>query len=103
MKIFITGGLGFIGRHLSGFFLSHGHHVVAVGTRPGQNLINHPNFRYLSADTTQEGDWQEELKDTDAAVNLAGKTIFKRWNKSYKKLKQRDNTLQCFCNRILRK
>lgn len=86
MKIFITGGLGFIGRHLSDFFLSRGHLVTAVGIRSGQNLINHQNFRYLSADTTQEGDWQEELKDTDAAVNLAGKTIFKRWNKSYKKL-----------------
>jgi len=83
MKIFITGGLGFIGRHLSDFFLSRGHQVIAVGIRSGQNLINHQNFRYLSADTTQEGDWQEELKDTDAAVNLAGKTIFKRWNKSY--------------------
>lgn len=85
MKIFITGGTGFIGGRLSEFFLSQGHQVVAVGTRLDQHLINHKNFRYLSANTTQTGRWQEELKDVDAAVNLAGRSIFKRWNKSYKK------------------
>ena len=85
MKIFITGGTGFIGSYLADFFLSQGHQVVAVGTRLDQYLINHKNFQYLSADTTQKGIWQEELKDVDAAVNLAGRSIFKRWNKSYKK------------------
>jgi uncharacterized protein (TIGR01777 family) len=86
MKIFITGGTGFIGKHLSDYFLSHGHQVVSVGTRLDQHRINHKNYRYISADTTQKGDWQEELNDIDAAINLAGRSIFKRWNKRYKKL-----------------
>ena len=86
MKIFIAGGAGFIGKHLSDFLLNRGHQVTAVGTRPDQNLINHKNFNYISADTTRKGPWQAELKDVDAAVNLAGRSIFKRWSKKYKAL-----------------
>ncbi len=85
MKLFITGGLGFIGRHLSDFLLNLGHRVTAVGTRPGQSLINHNNFKYIAADTTQKGAWLEDLNNVDAVVNLAGKSIAKRWSKSYKK------------------
>ncbi len=84
MKLFITGGLGFVGRQLSHFLLDRGHQVTAVGTQPSQNLIKHRNYKYISADTTQKGVWQDSLKDTDAVVNLAGKSIFKRWSKSYK-------------------
>ncbi len=86
MKIFITGGLGFIGRYLSDFFLSRGHQVTAVGTRPTQNLINNENFHYIAADTTRKGAWQDALQDTDAIINLAGRQIFKRWTKTYKQL-----------------
>ncbi|MBN1932599.1 MAG: TIGR01777 family oxidoreductase [Desulfobacterales bacterium] len=86
MKIFITGGTGFVGTHLSNFLLSRGHEVTAVGIRPSQNRINHENFHYISGDTSKEGRWQEELKNIDAVVNLAGASIFKRWNKSYKQL-----------------
>jgi hypothetical protein len=86
MKIFITGGLGFIGRYLSSFFVSQGHRITAVGTHPSQHLITDDRFRYISADTTRQGAWQDALQDTDAVINLAGKSIFKRWTKSYKQL-----------------
>lgn len=85
MKIFITGGLGFVGSNLSAFLLSHGHHVTAVGRPLQQHLISHENYRYLPADTTQPGKWQKDLNDMDAVVNLVGKTIFRRWSKKYKK------------------
>lgn len=85
MKIFITGGLGFVGSNLSTFLLSRGHHVTAVGRPLQQHLITHANYRYLPADTTQPGAWQENLNDVDAVVNLVGKSIFKRWSKNYKK------------------
>ncbi|UCE52030.1 MAG: TIGR01777 family oxidoreductase [Desulfobacterales bacterium] len=85
MKIFITGGLGFIGSNLSNYLLNQGHQVTAVGRPSGQQRITHDKYRYLSADTTQPGPWQEALNDIDAVVNLAGKSIFKRWSKKYKK------------------
>ena len=86
MNILITGGSGFIGTHLSAVLLDGGHRVTAVGTRPGQDLIDHDHYRYISADTTRKGHWQQALEDMDAAVNLAGRSIFGRWTKSYKAL-----------------
>jgi hypothetical protein len=85
MNCFITGGLGFVGRNLSDFLLQEGNRVTAVGVRKSPELIDHPNFRYLSADTTKEGAWQQELGDQQVIVNLAGKSIFKRWTETYKK------------------
>ena len=86
MKIFITGGVGFVGSHLSNLLLSGGHTVTAVGRRSTQALINHPNFHYISADTSQRGAWQEAPAEVDAVFNLAGITIFNRWSESYKNL-----------------
>jgi len=85
MKIFITGGLGFVGTNLSGYLLDKGHSVVAVGRAATQNRITSDRYHYISGDTTRPGDWQAVVADADAVVNLAGKSIFKRWSKSYKK------------------
>jgi hypothetical protein len=85
MKILITGGLGFIGTNLSDYLLEKGHSVIAVGRAATQNRITSDSYRYISGDTTRPGDWQAELGDVDAVVNLAGKSIFRRWSKSYKK------------------
>ena len=85
MKIFITGGSGFVGTNLSFYLLEKGHSVIAVGTSSAHNVIRHDNFHYISADTTIKGGWQDALKDVDAVINLAGKNIFKRWSDNYKK------------------
>lgn len=84
MKIFIVGGTGFVGSHLCSYLLDQGHTVTALGTTPEWPKSAHTRFRYVSADATQPGSWQQEITTADAVVNLAGKTIFKRWNKTYK-------------------
>ncbi|MCF8051063.1 MAG: TIGR01777 family oxidoreductase [Desulfobacterales bacterium] len=84
MNIFVTGGSGFVGTYLCKDLLDRGHRVTAVGSRPVHGRISHDHFRYISADTTEPGDWQEALADIDAAVNLAGKSIFRRWTDRYK-------------------
>jgi len=86
MKIFITGGSGFIGKHLSAFLLGRGHSVTAIGRRPLEAFIENDHFTYLKSDTSQSGKWQESLQGMDAVVNLAGQTIFKRWSKRYKQI-----------------
>lgn len=85
MKIFITGGTGFVGRHLSSLLLNKGHQVTATGTRPLPKGIRNENFHYIIADTSQEGTWQTSLKNADAVINLAGRSIFSLWTQSYKK------------------
>jgi len=39
----------------------------------------------VQGDSTQPGPWQEELAEHDAVVNLAGASIFQRWNSEVKK------------------
>jgi len=85
MKIFITGGSGFVGKHLAAFLLNNGHQVTVTGTRPYKKENKDKKFSYIQADTTQKGSWQEALQNTDAVVNLAGKNIFHRWSAKYKK------------------
>ncbi len=84
MKIFVTGGTGFVGTHLSRRLLALGHTVIATGTRPEQTAVDHDDFYYISADTTREGLWQDTLGEVDAAVNLAGRSIFSYWTEGYK-------------------
>lgn len=86
MDVFITGGLGFVGRHLSSTLLELGHRVTAVGRRKKPDgAIEHPNFSYLAADTTVAGDWQKRLADHDVVINLAGKSIFTLWTAQAKR------------------
>jgi len=85
MKILITGGLGFVGANLSDYLLDKGHAVIALGRASTQSRITSERYRYISADTTRPGDWQKALGEVEGVVNLAGKSIFKRWSKRYKK------------------
>jgi uncharacterized protein (TIGR01777 family) len=84
MNYFISGGLGFVGRRLTQFILDQGHNVRVVGLRPKQDITQNNDFKYISADTSKEGDWQDAVAEADVIYNLAGKTISKRWTKSYK-------------------
>ncbi|MDX9787045.1 MAG: TIGR01777 family oxidoreductase [Desulfobacterales bacterium] len=86
MKILVTGGLGFVGRYLSQHLLKNGHQVIALGRSPHPKGIDHSQFQYMAADTTVEGDWQQTVSQVDAVINLAGQSIFHRWDDSYKGL-----------------
>lgn len=86
MKIFITGSLGFVGRHLSRSLLDDGHQITGVGRSPRpRGGIDHPSFHYLAADTTKPGDWQAKVAGHDIVINLAGKSIFTYWTDKVKK------------------
>ncbi len=84
MKIFITGGTGFVGSFLIPFLLETGHDITTVGTSDSHKLEGRKNFHYFSADTTEKGKWQDDLENMDAVINLAGRNIFKYWTKGYK-------------------
>jgi len=86
MKVIITGGLGFIGTQLSIRLLESGHKVTIVDHSPKPRPYTPQEARYVSADTMIPGSWQEEVENYDAVINLAGASIFRRWNNDTKQL-----------------
>ncbi len=86
MKIFITGGTGFVGKHLTGLLLEQGHHltIMARGAKPVKNGDN--RIEFLSGDGMIPGKWQERVPEHDALINLAGVSVFQRWDDTYKRL-----------------
>jgi uncharacterized protein (TIGR01777 family) len=86
MNILITGGLGFVGTQLSLHFLGHGHQVTVVDYSPQPRPYTPEEVNYVAADTTVPGAWQEEIQAQHAVINLAGTSIFSRWNKKTKQL-----------------
>jgi NAD dependent epimerase/dehydratase family enzyme len=86
MKIFITGGTGFIGRNLARRLAEKGH-TIHVLTRSKKGP-EEPDSRitYIQGESIKPGPWQEFIKDCDIIINLAGATIFSKWNKKQKKL-----------------
>ena len=84
MNVVITGGTGFVGSHLGRYLVDEGHHVSALGTRERFQGPDSPLFRYVRADTSQTGEWQDLVAQSDLVFNLAGRTIFQRGTRKYK-------------------
>jgi uncharacterized protein (TIGR01777 family) len=82
MKVFITGGTGFVGKILVQKLLEKGH-TITVLSRQGKGPFP-PEVRILKGDPTQRGAWQDEVVDQEVIINLAGASIFQRWTQEAK-------------------
>jgi len=85
MKAMITGGTGFVGKHLTGALLDSGWDVTTTGRSPNSIYSGRKGFTHLVCETTLKGEWQAEVSRMDAIINLAGKNIFTLWNKETKR------------------
>jgi len=86
MKVFMTGGTGFIGTYLSKQLISQGHKVTIL-TQPREgNRSNIEGLTYLTGNPTEKGQWQNSVEKHDLIINLAGAPIFTRWTKKQKEL-----------------
>ncbi|MGA2958588.1 MAG: TIGR01777 family oxidoreductase [Thermodesulfobacteriota bacterium] len=83
MKIFLTGGTGFVGKSLAPALIRGGHEVTVL-TRSGKG--GPPGVSLVEGDPTQKGGWQAAIKEHDAVINLAGASIFTRWTDESKKI-----------------
>ena len=86
MKVLITGGLGFVGTQLSIRLLKGEHQVTVVDHSPDPRPYTPQEVTYVSADTAMPGAWQEVVAAQDAVINLAGASLFSRWNDETKRL-----------------
>jgi len=79
MKVFMTGGSGFVGSTLTRHLLHLGHEVTLLSRSPSAEKAPVSGLRHLHGDPTAPGPWQEEVGRHDVLINLAGASIFRRW------------------------
>jgi uncharacterized protein (TIGR01777 family) len=81
MKIAISGGTGFIGSTLAVALASQGHDITILTRRRKGETLKDTHILFLECDPTVKGVWQEKIAGHQVIVNLAGTSIFRRWNK----------------------
>jgi uncharacterized protein (TIGR01777 family) len=86
MKIFMTGGTGFVGTYLTKRLISEGHEVTILTRGFGGTELKRTGLSYLIGNPTIEGNWQKVLHEHDVIINLAGASIFSRWTPERKKI-----------------
>jgi uncharacterized protein (TIGR01777 family) len=85
MKVFMTGGTGFVGTYLSRELARAGHTITILTRRDRPPSPGQPAINFLKGDPTQEGPWMTAVPEHDWIINLAGASIFNRWSEPLKK------------------
>jgi len=84
MKIFMTGGTGFVGTFLCNRLTAEGHKVTLLTRTIREDRPLPQGAAYLEGNPIEKGSWQDAVADHEAIINLAGASIFRRWTKSAK-------------------
>lgn len=85
MKIFFTGGTGFVGDKLVRGLMAQGNDVTVVSRSYRAQSRLPQGVSLIQGSPTEKGAWQEKLKEQDVVINLAGESIFQRWTRQTKK------------------
>ncbi len=85
MKIFITGGTGFVGTTLMHALAARGHEVAILTRSIKKQLLTPEGVSYIEGDPAKAGKWQEKVREHNAIINLAGASIFSRWTDEKKR------------------
>lgn len=86
MKIFMTGGTGFVGTYLAKKLTREGHLVTILAQSLTGTELKISGLSYLIGNPNVKGQWQDAVRDHDAIINLAGASIFSRWTDEQKKI-----------------
>jgi len=86
MKVFMTGGTGFVGTTLTRELTAKGHTVTVLMRKGESGKSLPPGAISLEGDPTARGAWQERVPEHEAFINLAGASIFTRWTDEAKRI-----------------
>jgi len=79
MKVFITGGTGFVGGNLTQRLIQLGHEVTVITRSAEKSRTLLPGASFVEGNPTSSGLWQEAAPKHDVIINLAGRSIFTYW------------------------
>lgn len=85
MKVFMTGGSGFVGTYLSRKLARQGHEITILSRQETPNPPEEPRIRFLTGDPTKEGPWMAAVIEHDWIINLAGASLFTHWSEARKR------------------
>ncbi|MFZ0928644.1 MAG: NAD-dependent epimerase/dehydratase family protein, partial [Syntrophobacteraceae bacterium] len=85
MKIFVTGGTGFVGRYVTRRLSEAGHEAFILTRSPVRAKQSIPWATIIEGDPKKPGEWQQQVAQSDAAINLAGSPILTVWTDSARK------------------
>ena len=86
MRVFMTGGTGFVGSALTEKLTKQGHAVTLLTRKIQKNRSMSPGVFMVEGNPTEAGSWQETVADHEVIINLAGASIFRRWTDVEKRL-----------------
>jgi len=86
MKIFLTGGTGFVGKTLLQTLIQRGHDVTLLTRSISKYGDKPPSVNLVEGDPTRKGEWQESAGRHKVIINLAGASIFGRWTEEVKRV-----------------
>jgi nucleoside-diphosphate-sugar epimerase len=70
--IFLTGGTGFIGRHLTDVLLKNGFTVTLLVHKKTYQGADHPNLNIVHGDIRHPSPWKHILSNADIVIHAAG-------------------------------
>ncbi|MEM5789275.1 MAG: TIGR01777 family oxidoreductase [Syntrophobacteraceae bacterium] len=79
MRVFVTGGTGFVGKNLTRRLVNSGHEVTVITRSALQAEKTLPWATIVEGDPKKPGSWQDVVSASDCVVNLAGTSIFTIW------------------------
>jgi uncharacterized protein (TIGR01777 family) len=85
MKVFITGGTGFVGSAVVEALLGRDYEVTILTRSAPRGQLRTGRVAYVEGDPRQGGKWQERVAEHDGVINLAGASIFCRWTSANKR------------------
>ena len=87
MRIFVTGGTGFVGSHIIENLLKEGHEVVVM-TRSSADSVNptEKKIRKVQGDLFNKDSIKEHLRNIDAIIHLVGIIVEARGEGSFEKV-----------------
>jgi uncharacterized protein len=81
-KIVIAGGSGFLGEAMAKYFSELGYEIVIISR---QTKANSEKIKFVTWDGKNLGEWVNELENTTALINMAGKSVNCRYNEANKR------------------